>query len=142
MRTHPDIGLLVTSPLQNVIRDLKIAVYVKRLASGSSFVIKAKSTVNCSCDTTYQKDEKCCTMTRCMTAEKLSMMGNSTSNRSTFKLTFKPLSACVAAHNCELQTSNAASQTSSCVDRTSMNINLKASLVKQGVCERHFQSLQ
>ena len=46
-------------------------------------------------------------MTRCMTAEKLSLTGNSSGNRSTFKLTFKltAVSMCGRATvNCKLQT--------------------------------------
>ena len=59
-------------------RDLKIAVYGKRLTSRNSFVIKSKSsTVKYSSNTIYHKNLKCCTKTPCMTTETLSLMGNS-----------------------------------------------------------------
>ena len=61
-----------------LIRDLKIAVYGKRLTSRNSFVIKSKLwTVKCSSHTIYNKNLKCCTKTPCMTTETLSLMGNS-----------------------------------------------------------------
>ena len=59
-------------------RDLKIAVYGKRLTSRNSFVIKSKSrTVKYLSNTIYYKNLKCYTKTPCMTTETLSLMGNS-----------------------------------------------------------------
>ena len=60
------------------IRDLKIAVYGKRLTSRNSFIIKSKSwTVKCSSHTIYYRNLKCCSKTPCMTTKTLSLMGNS-----------------------------------------------------------------
>ena len=59
-------------------RDLKIAVYGKRLTSRNSFVIKSKSLiVKSSSHTIYYKNLKCCTKILCMTSDTLSLIGNS-----------------------------------------------------------------
>ena len=56
------------------IRDLKIAVYGKRLTSRNCFVIKSKSwTVKCLSYTIYYRNLKCCSQTPCMTTETLSL---------------------------------------------------------------------
>ena len=60
------------------IRDLKIAVYGKRITSRNCFVIKSKSrTVKCLSYTIYYRNLKCCSKTLCMATETLSLMGNS-----------------------------------------------------------------
>ena len=49
-------------------RDLKIDVYRKRLKSGTSFAIKTTSlTMKSFACTTFSKDPKCRTETRCLT---------------------------------------------------------------------------
>ena len=57
-------------------RDLKIAVYGKRLTSRNFFVIKSKSwTVKCLSYTIYYRNLKRCFKTLCMTTKTLSPMG-------------------------------------------------------------------
>ena len=56
-----------------------------------------------------------------MTTGKLSLMSNSSGNRSTFRLTFKRYKSNVKP-----------------VDRKLLNINLQVSAIKEGVCARIF----
>ena len=122
------------------IRDLKIAVNGKRLASRNSFVIKSKSwTVKYSSNTIYYKNLKCCNDHRNVIMQWWETVWGI--RCLTFELTYDVCRPAVTLSGSLRQTtSNGTSQTSSYLSTKTFNINRQVPVVKQGVSIRSFRN--